>query len=507
MTVRFAHLKLPIFALAVAALALLAPGLVQSPVAVAGSAFTVNTTDDVDDATCDVTHCSLHEAINAANDNTEPDTIEFDIPSSQCDIDGVCTIGVASFLPGLSDDGTIIDGYTQPGASQNTNDFGHPINAAIKIEVANAADVSLGLRVGSAGNTIRGLAIYDFQVAIRLFSDSAQNNVIEGNFIGVTASGADTAASGDGINVTSTSGALKGPSTNVIGGSDPSSRNLISGNSSFGVFIGSSRDSIVQGNYIGTDVSGVAPMPNGVGVSIDDSGHGQQSVSQGHLVAENLIAFNAMQGVDVEQSDGLVSGITVTENSIHSNEFGGIRVTGGANEGIAPPVITATGSASGTACANCTVEVFSDDADQGGTFEGSTVADGNGDWSFPGAVTGPNITATATDASGNTSEFSTPFSVVDLIQGDNDCDNDADSVDALKGLQHVAAIDFSQEPDCPTLGSALPAALPAGAAPDLFGDVDCDDDVDSVDALKILRSVAAFSVTQNEPCTDIGDPL
>ena len=37
------------------------------------------------------------------------------------------------------------------------------------------------------------------------------------------------------------------------------------------------------------------------------------------------------------------------------------------------------------------------------------MADGAGNWSFPGAVTGPNITATATDASGNTSEFSTPF--------------------------------------------------------------------------------------------------
>lgn len=94
-----------------------------------------------------------------------------------------------------------------------------------------------------------------------------------------------------------------------------------------------------------------------------------------------------------------------------------------------------------------------------------------------------------------------------LAQGDNDCDGDSDSVDALKGLQHVAAIDFSQEPDCPTLGGALPAALPAGDPPDLFGDVDCDDDVDSVDGLKILQSVAAIPFSQNEPCTDVGEPL
>ena len=93
-----------------------------------------------------------------------------------------------------------------------------------------------------------------------------------------------------------------------------------------------------------------------------------------------------------------------------------------------------------------------------------------------------------------------------LTQGDNDCDGDTDAVDALTGLRHVAAISFSQEPGCPAIGDSVPAA-PAGDPPNLFGDVDCDDDVDAVDALGILRKVVAFSVSQNEPCTDIGEPL
>jgi hypothetical protein len=41
----------------------------------------------------------------------------------------------------------------------------------------------------------------------------------------------------------------------------------------------------------------------------------------------------------------------------------------------------------------------------------------------------------------------------------------------------------------------------------LFGDVDCDDDVDSVDALKVLRFVAGLDYAQNDPCPDIGEPL
>ncbi len=85
-----------------------------------------------------------------------------------------------------------------------------------------------------------------------------------------------------------------------------------------------------------------------------------------------------------------------------------------------------------------------------------------------------------------------------LIQGDNDCDGDADSVDAFKGLQYVGAVGFTQEEGCPALGSEVAS---------LFGDVDCDNDVDSVDALKILRKVAALSVSQSEPCADISELL
>jgi hypothetical protein len=62
----------------------------------------------------------------------------------------------------------------------------------------------------------------------------------------------------------------------------------------------------------------------------------------------------------------------------------------------------------GTACANCTVEVFSDSSDEGEVYEGQTTAGGAGDFTFNkgSALAGPNIMATATDADGNTSEFS-----------------------------------------------------------------------------------------------------
>jgi hypothetical protein len=77
----------------------------------------------------------------------------------------------------------------------------------------------------------------------------------------------------------------------------------------------------------------------------------------------------------------------------------------------APLMLTVTEtSVSGTACPGCTVEVFSDAEDEGRVYEGSAVASAAGTFSFtkPTGLTGPFITATATDGQGNTSEFSAP---------------------------------------------------------------------------------------------------
>jgi hypothetical protein len=62
----------------------------------------------------------------------------------------------------------------------------------------------------------------------------------------------------------------------------------------------------------------------------------------------------------------------------------------------------------GTTCANCTVEIFSDSSDEGANYEGQAVADSNGVFTFNkgAAFINTNITSTASDADGNTSEFS-----------------------------------------------------------------------------------------------------
>ena len=94
--------------------------------------FTVNSTADTDDGSCDplsIGDCTLREAIDAANAGAGLDTIAFDIPGA-----GPHTIQLGLGLPKITDP-VIIDGYTQPGASPNTNGQGLGSNAVLKIEL------------------------------------------------------------------------------------------------------------------------------------------------------------------------------------------------------------------------------------------------------------------------------------------------------------------------------------------------------------------------------------
>ncbi len=194
---------------------------------------------------------------------------------------------------------------------------------------------------------------------------------------------------------------------NTIGGSTQAERNVISGNESGVQINGDSTDgNTVKGNYIGTNAAGDTAIANNIGVWI--SGGAQNNTVGGTASGEgNTIAFNTYDNVRVLGS--LTIGNTIRGNSIHSSDRKGIENMGGGNTGLEPPVIDSVGSVFGTALPNCIIDVYSDDDDEGRVYEGSTTADGDGNWSFSGTPEGPNITATATDSDGNTSEFSEPL--------------------------------------------------------------------------------------------------
>jgi parallel beta-helix repeat protein len=268
----------------------------------------------------------------------------------------------------------------------------------------------VGVRIeGGAQNTVGGSGpgernvISGGGVGVGILGSGTDGNVVKGNFIGTNASGTAAVPNSLGVQID------WGAQGNIIGGSGPGEGNVISGNQSEGVRIFSSTsNNVLKGNYIGTDASGTAAVPNGTrGVWISGS---QNNTIGGTGAGEgNLIAYNEDDGVWVYGTDA--TGNAIRGNSIHHNVGKGIENTDGGNTELAPPVITGFGSVIGTACAGCTVDIYSDDEDEGRVYEGSTTANGAGNWSFSVSLEGPNVTATATDAAGNTSEFSVPVAL------------------------------------------------------------------------------------------------
>jgi photosystem II stability/assembly factor-like uncharacterized protein len=232
--------------------------------------------------------------------------------------------------------------------------------------------------------------------------DTKRNTVI-GNYIGTDITGTVALGNGGEGGVVIIFGAQE----NIIGGEVEGEGNLISGNKQDGVYIGDrgTNNNLISGNCIGTDTSGKEPIGNsGHGVSVNSEA-GLNIIGPG-----NTIAFN-VDGVAIIGHDTI--GNLITQNNIFNNNEVGIQNRDGGNIELSAPIITFIGSRmiQGTALPKTTIEVFSDEEDEGRIFEGSTIADDGGRFTFAmpaGRFTGPNVTTTATDLDSNTSNFSLP---------------------------------------------------------------------------------------------------
>jgi probable HAF family extracellular repeat protein len=229
--------------------------------------------------TADAGPGSLRQAILDADAHPGLVAIAFAIPGS-----GIHTISPTAPLPVITN-AVVLDGSTQPG---------YATTPVIELTGAHAGPGADGLTVAGGRSTILGLVINDFANA-GIHALVAGADAFVGDYIGTDATG--TAARGNRVGIF-----LDGISGNTIGGI-AGAGNLISGNHRDGVFISVSSNNVVEGNHIGTDVSGTAALPNGSGIFIQ--GYLFNNLIGGTAPgAGNLISGNLQDGVGIDGGTG-----------------------------------------------------------------------------------------------------------------------------------------------------------------------------------------------------------
>jgi CSLREA domain-containing protein len=315
---------------------------------------TVNSTADT---VADDGQCTLREAIEATNRNAASGSMPGECAAGAVQVPGNTEIidfklagqgpfvfAPATPLPPVTET-VLIDGYTQAGAKPNTLQSGN--DAVILLELRGDA-MSVDCTKPSplpggavqfvgplaSGSRLRGFAIYGFQgdVVVAIFRASSVQ--IDGNFIGLDAAGLLNDNSGYGVAVMN--GAFQliqygreggtpfddGGPGNLVGGSSPAERNVISANH-VGVFLGGQRNR-VDGNYIGVSVQGDASIPNrnhgvlaGTMAILDctDKRTGYQFQGNGNDVGGRGNFFSA-------EGDDCAVAITARDNRVVGNRAG-----------------------------------------------------------------------------------------------------------------------------------------------------------------------------------------
>jgi titin len=336
---------------------------------------------------------SLRQAILDANAAGDADVIQFQIPGP-----GPFTINLLAALPPLANP-VNLDATTQPGY------VNQPL---VELNGTSAGLESVGIRVTSSSCSIRGLAINRFATdGIRLESTfntiqgnfigtdplgstarpngqygifvlggwsntiggttiTARNvigggndtgifllncfgNTVQGNFIGVAASG--TVALGN----TNNGITLFAAENNLIGGTTAGARNVIAGNQASGINVNatSSTGNVIQGNYIGVNAAGTTVISNTAdGITLNDAvGNQIGGITAG---AGNVISGNGQAGIFLNGANcraNFVQGNLIGTDSAGAvglgNRFAGITLAGAISNTIGGVVSTARNVISG----------------------------------------------------------------------------------------------------------------------------------------------------------------
>jgi hypothetical protein len=292
--------------------------------------FSVNTTDDGNDLNpgdgiCEITlgdgDCGLRAVIEETNALGGPNIANFNITGA-----GIHTFTPGSAYPNITQQLTL-DASTQPGASCGTlapNNLpvssNTPHTLLIEIDGSGVPTSSNGIKfldATSSNSIIRGFVINRFNngTAINVDDTTPPDNVtIECNYIGTNVEGTSALANGTAISMTTTT------NTQIH-------NNLLSGNAYVGIAGYNATSATINNNLIGTNSAGNAALPNFNGINLGSS----------DLVAiyNNVISGNTSNGIYLYNTTnaavtGNIVGLSLSGLAL-GNGSDGIAMFGSAN--------------------------------------------------------------------------------------------------------------------------------------------------------------------------------
>ncbi|OVE82400.1 hypothetical protein BVY03_01005, partial [bacterium K02(2017)] len=245
-------------------------------------------------------------------------TIKFDITSCYT---GTCLITPFSDLPSLTSNNITIDGYSQSGALANSADFPNLLNGTLKVQIDDANGGTFGISFSSHSNTIKGLIITGFSMAVDMTS-STTNNRLQGNYIGVEADGV-TSNGATGGEVIKSNQSYSYIGTDGDGTNEAAERNVIGTGSATDIInLFSGNNMTIAGNYIGLGIDGNTDIgASGVGISvlakytiIGTNGDGVSDSVEGNVISRNGT------GIQITSAQNIVAGNIIGLRPLSNNK-------------------------------------------------------------------------------------------------------------------------------------------------------------------------------------------
>ncbi len=262
------------------------------------------------------------------------------------------------------DDGNVISGNTLYGISLGNSSLDSLVQGNL-IGTDSTGEVPLGNQQGgiwiaiSSDNTIGGTGtgqgnVISGNIGSGIFDQGSSDNLFEGNLIGTDGTGQEPLPNtSQGISILGgDSNSPLGASYDTIGGTAAGAGNVISGNASDGIYIQSapSGDVLIEGNYIGTNSAGDVLGNNGNGIDLFSSQNtvGGTAAGAGNTIANNTGFSSFISG----SGNGIVLVLDSNQNEFLSNSIynndtstGSLGINFGS--GPTPNHLWATGSSPG----------------------------------------------------------------------------------------------------------------------------------------------------------------